>query len=222
MNQMENASETLNAPTDSSDTDVTEELSLSTTFELLKNRRRRDTLEYLLAHEGESTLSDLAEHIAALENDIEVAQLSSDQRKRVYIGLYQCHLPKMDGAGVIDFDKHRGSVVLRDEARQLVPYLEAEAKRTGDPAADVGTGTEEATAAEPDTESDTAREFGVTTFVGAAVALLVLAVMSTALPYALGGLFIGGAVGALATAVVMGFRARGRLEAALASAADSR
>lgn len=101
-------------------------LSLDTTYELLKNRRRRDVLEYLRAHDGEGTLSDLAEEIAARENSIEVSQLSGAQRKRVYIGLYQAHLPKMDSAGVIDFDKNRGTVVLREEAKQLFPYCDGE------------------------------------------------------------------------------------------------
>jgi hypothetical protein len=100
------------------------ELSLDTTFELLKNRRRRKVLEYLRANGGESTLSDLAEHIAAIENDVEVAQLSSDQRKRVYIGLYQCHLPKLDTAGVVEYDKNRGTVVLRKVAGEVLEYLE--------------------------------------------------------------------------------------------------
>lgn len=100
--------------------------SLDKTYELLKNRRRRDVLDYLRAHDGEGTLSDLAEHIAAWENSIEVSQLSSAQRKRVYIGLYQAHLPKMDSANVIDFDKNRGTVVLREEAKQLFPYCTGE------------------------------------------------------------------------------------------------
>jgi len=54
-----------------------------------------------------------------------VQRLSSDQRKRVYIGLYQCHLPKMDDAGVIDFDKDRGEIVLRESAEQLREYLDS-------------------------------------------------------------------------------------------------
>ena len=92
-------------------------------FGLLKNQRRRDTLRFLDRNGGESTLSELAEHIAAMENDIEVRQLSSDQRKRVYIGLYQCHLPKMDNAGVIEFDKNRGDVELCEPAEQLLQYV---------------------------------------------------------------------------------------------------
>jgi len=101
-------------------------LSLDKMYELLKNRRRRDVLAYLRTHDGEGTLSDIAEQIAAWENSIEVSQLSSTQRKRVYIGLYQAHLPKMDSARVIDFDKNRGTVVLREEANQLFPYCDGE------------------------------------------------------------------------------------------------
>lgn len=102
------------------------QLSKDTTFEILKNQRRRDTLAYLRRNGGHTELSDLAEFIAAKENDIEVRALSSDQRKRVYIGLYQCHLPKMADAGVIEFEKNRGNIELLPTAEQLFPYLEDE------------------------------------------------------------------------------------------------
>lgn len=49
-----------------------------------------------------------------MENDTTVKRLSSDQRKRVYIGLYQCHLPKMDKLGVVEYDKNRGRIELQD------------------------------------------------------------------------------------------------------------
>lgn len=101
------------------------ELSLDEIFELLKNRRRRDVIAYLRdGSDGRATLSDLAEYIAAKENEIEIRELSSDQRKRVYIGLYQCHLPKMDEMGVIDFENNRGTIELNPAVEQLEPYLE--------------------------------------------------------------------------------------------------
>lgn len=99
-------------------------LSKDTLFSILENRRRREALRYLRRSGGSATLSDVAEQIAAVENDVDVAGLSSDERKRVYIALYQCHLPKMAMAGVIDFDKDRGTVELRDEAEQLDAYLD--------------------------------------------------------------------------------------------------
>lgn len=96
---------------------------LSLMFEILKNRRRRRVLRYLLQGDGQSTLGTLAEHLAGIENDKPEQLLSSQERKRVYIGLYQCHLPRMDMAGVIEFDRHRGTVELADWASELTPYV---------------------------------------------------------------------------------------------------
>lgn len=100
------------------------ELPLDEVFETLKNSRRRETLRYLRENDGETTLSDVAEHIAALENDTTVRAISSAQRKRVYVGLYQCHLPKMDDTDVIEFEQNRGTIELGPNAEQLYPYLE--------------------------------------------------------------------------------------------------
>jgi hypothetical protein len=100
------------------------ELSKGEIFDLLKNRRRRTVIRFLREHDGYTELNDLAEYIAAKENDIEVRQLSSDQRKRVYIGLYQCHLPKMDSLGVIDYDKDRGTIEMQASVSQLLEYMD--------------------------------------------------------------------------------------------------
>lgn len=98
-------------------------LSEDEVFEVLYNSLRRDVITYLREHDNEATVSDIAEHIAAKENDTTVRQLSSYERKRVYIGLYQNHLPMMDDVGVIEYDKHRGTVQLQECATQLEPYL---------------------------------------------------------------------------------------------------
>ncbi len=99
------------------------DLSLDLIFDVLKNSRRRLVLQYLTEHDERVTLSDLAEHIAAIENDTTVQALSSQQRKRVYVGLYQCHLPKLDDMDVIEFNQSRGHVELGPTASQLDPYL---------------------------------------------------------------------------------------------------
>jgi len=95
-------------------------------FDLLSAERRRVVLDYLAEEGPESTLSDLADHIAADENDTEIRLLDSQQRKRVYVALYQCHLPRMDDADVIDFNHARGTVELRSNASTLYPYMELE------------------------------------------------------------------------------------------------
>lgn len=104
-------------------------LPLDHIFEILKNSRRRQTLHYLREHGGETTLSDVAEHIAALENDTTPRAITSAQRKRAYIGLYQCHLPKMDDMNVIEFDQNRGTIELGPNAAQLEPYLDDPTQR---------------------------------------------------------------------------------------------
>jgi hypothetical protein len=100
------------------------ELTPDMIFEVLKNERRRRVLDYLEGRENPMKLGDLAEAIAAQENDKTVDALTSSERKRVYVGLYQCHLPKMDDMEIVDFNRNRGLVELSENAEYLDPYLE--------------------------------------------------------------------------------------------------
>jgi hypothetical protein len=108
-------------------TAVTEQatsLPLDQMFEILKNKRRRTVLHYLNENEGPVALGDLAEHVAAVENDTTVPQVTSRERKCVYVGLYQCHLPKMDDMDIVEFNQNRGRVELGPNAAQLQQYLD--------------------------------------------------------------------------------------------------
>ncbi|ODR81794.1 hypothetical protein BG842_01550 [Haladaptatus sp. W1] len=75
-------------------------------------------------------MRDLAEQVAAWENDTTVQALTSDERQRVYIPLYQSHLPKLDEEGIIDYDQSRGTVKRTKLADQLDRYLSVEAEET--------------------------------------------------------------------------------------------
>jgi len=86
------------------------ELPLDHVFEILRNQRRRYALQYLKDVDEQVTLGELSENLAAWENDKPVQQINSTERKRVYVGLYQCHLPKMDAMGVVSFNKQRGII----------------------------------------------------------------------------------------------------------------
>ncbi|PSP91446.1 hypothetical protein BRC87_02895 [Halobacteriales archaeon QS_4_66_20] len=100
------------------------ELGLDQLFEVLQNQRRRCVLKYLREHEEATTLSDLSEQIAAWENDKEVRRISSSERKRVYVALYQCHLPKMDDMGVVEFEKARGTIEPGEHIERCYEYLD--------------------------------------------------------------------------------------------------
>jgi DNA-binding transcriptional ArsR family regulator len=99
-------------------------LSKDTIFSMLSNQRRRYVLYYLHREPGPVSLSDLAERIAAWENDIDVANLEYKQRKRVYTSLHQTHLPKLDDAGIVAYDRDEGTITLADRAHDLDVYLE--------------------------------------------------------------------------------------------------
>jgi len=99
-------------------------LPLDQVFGILKNQRRRRVLKYLQDADGKVSLSELAEQIAAWENEKDVGQISSGERKRVYVGLYQCHLPKMDSMGVVAFNKPRGVIEPGENTDILYKYLE--------------------------------------------------------------------------------------------------
>lgn len=105
-----------------------EKLSRDLVFDVLKNRRRRYALHYLRRADGTVQLSELAEQVAAWENGITVDAISAAERKRVYTALYQSHLPKLDDAGIVDYNQNRGIVELSSAADQLDMYLDLEAQ----------------------------------------------------------------------------------------------
>lgn len=99
------------------------EVSQGIVFDILRNERRRHVLEYLDEQEGGATIGELAERLAAIENDKPEAQITSQERKRLYVGLYQCHLPRMDDAGAIEFDSNRGTIERTEHTPSFVAHL---------------------------------------------------------------------------------------------------
>jgi DNA-binding transcriptional ArsR family regulator len=99
-------------------------LSRDEVFEVLSNRRRRCVLHHLRRRGETVALGDLAEVVAAWENDRPIRELTSDERKRLYTALQQFHLPKMDETGLLEYDRDRGTVSLAETACDLDVYLD--------------------------------------------------------------------------------------------------
>lgn len=93
-------------------------------YTILGDRRRRYAIHYLKQQGCEVPLTDLAERVAAWENGKSVTDLSSQERKRVYISLYQSHLPTLDDEGVIEYDEQRKAVELSPGMTDREIYLE--------------------------------------------------------------------------------------------------
>lgn len=93
-------------------------------FEVLSNRRRRYAV-HAIKQEGEAVdLGDIAERVASWEYDVERAELSYDERKRVYTALQQSHLPKMDDAGIVAYDKDRGVIEPKPALEDAEVYMD--------------------------------------------------------------------------------------------------
>jgi hypothetical protein len=77
-------------------------LELQEMYDLLADPRRRRVVEYI-AERGEADISDITDHVASLE----IGDNASGQpRKRVYIGIYQNHLPALVEKHVLErFDR---------------------------------------------------------------------------------------------------------------------
>lgn len=78
-------------------------------------------MHYLSERQSPVELRELADAVARWETGEE--SLSRKQRKRVYVSLYQTHIPRLEDAGVITYDAETGMVELVDRARDIDRYV---------------------------------------------------------------------------------------------------
>lgn len=82
--------------------------SLDQVFDLLADRRRRYALYYLYdTTDGVATVGELADHVMALEDE---SAEPEDRRLAVLTALEHVHLPKLEDAGVLEYDKRSSSI----------------------------------------------------------------------------------------------------------------
>ncbi|ADQ69363.1 hypothetical protein C499_12365 [Halogeometricum borinquense DSM 11551] len=91
------------------------DLSKDELFRILSNSRRRYIIYYLHEAGDEMSLKQLAARIAAVENGTSVDEVTDEERQRVYISLYQTHLPKLEEAGIVSYDDEERIVALTPE-----------------------------------------------------------------------------------------------------------
>ena len=98
-------------------------LSEDMAFTLLSNPRRRFVISYLSHHGSPVGIHELAEQIAAWENEMAVDDLTREDRKKAYISLYQTHIPKLEDAGVVTYDEDERLVALTGDAGEVMRYM---------------------------------------------------------------------------------------------------
>lgn len=90
--------------------------------DILRNGRRRLTIEILRENGGVATVRDLSEWIATKETGEEPPP--RDKRQSVYVSLHQTHLPKLDTLGIVSYDPEEKEVVLEDRVQEVEVYME--------------------------------------------------------------------------------------------------
>lgn len=105
-----------------------ENLPPATVFDLLSNERRLRMLSFL-ADRRRAELSAIATHVAAVETGVPRAEVTKADRKRVFISLYQTHVPRLAEHDVIRYDDASGVVELVGEGRLLAPFRTAAHER---------------------------------------------------------------------------------------------
>jgi len=104
-------------------------LSSDRLFELISNARRRFVLARVDRADGPIELTTLAEELAARESDTSVEEVSTQARKRVYVSLYQTHVPKLDEAGLVAYDPDSGTVSLPKDTDSLARHFDSSTDR---------------------------------------------------------------------------------------------
>lgn len=107
---------------DGDDAQLTE-LTTEDRHKILSNERRRTVLR-VLAHDAEvTTLESLATAVAAEETDVDRSDSTVDEDAivdaPVQIELHHVHLPMLDAAGVVDYDRESKRVERAVPASEL-------------------------------------------------------------------------------------------------------
>lgn len=97
-------------------------LSEDRVFSLLAAARRRAVLRQLRDGGGELPLSEVTHRVAVDEGTS--ADAEAGEFKAVYVSLYQTHVPALEAAGVVEYDREDKVVRLTPSAAPLFAYLE--------------------------------------------------------------------------------------------------
>ena len=90
---------------------------------LVSNKRRRLLLRYLVNNNGRGSLEEVISYICDNEGDPECRN-----RKSVYISLKQTHIPKLEKARLVIYDKRSNTLYLEEsykkDVRMYVEFVE--------------------------------------------------------------------------------------------------
>ena len=102
----------------------TEDLSEDTIYEALSNRRRRYAIHAIKREECPLDAAELSTYVTAWEQRIEPDEVEYADRKSVYGALTRTHLPKLDDAGIIEYDSETKHIEPTDAFNDVEIHME--------------------------------------------------------------------------------------------------
>lgn len=87
-------------------------------FSVLANRHRRNVLRHLKRSETPVTLADLTDELIHPKTESSPTAIQ-EERERLRLSLYHCHLPKLEASNLVSFDANEKLIHLSEYADEL-------------------------------------------------------------------------------------------------------
>lgn len=88
-------------------------------LDALSHRYRRFALTALCGRDEPVALADLAVDVTERETGETGESLSKERAREIEISLYHVHVPKLDDAGLVEFDRDRNTVAVCNEVQSV-------------------------------------------------------------------------------------------------------
>lgn len=103
---------------------ITAPVSPNLVFDVLASPHRQVILALLSNRMRPIREHDLATEVAAWEQDVLLLEVAEEERHRIRSALYHSHLPKLEDAGLIEWDTDRNTVAPTDHPTFQKPEIE--------------------------------------------------------------------------------------------------
>ncbi|WP_425499371.1 DUF7344 domain-containing protein [Natronosalvus caseinilyticus] len=100
-------------------------IEFDTVLDLCQSRRRRIVLALFADQQRSLTVNDLIKAIVKHDHHESITEVSAEVLTQIGIELKHAHIPRMEEAGVIEYNSKRKLAEPTDQFDQLQPYLSA-------------------------------------------------------------------------------------------------
>lgn len=100
---------------------VNHDIDADDLFDVLSERRRRRIIEEVLQRDDRAAVDDVVETV--VEREMNGHDDREDLRSQVTVSLHHVHLPKLNEAGLIDYDPSVETIGMTDTTPVAEPHL---------------------------------------------------------------------------------------------------